>query len=120
MSKYRRILLVDDELDICLSLSELLQADGHAVDYFTSPVSVEDFFKNNHKCIDLVITDYHIDSSVNGLDMIKRLHQIAEVPYLLMSGNLGAVTDVYCRNEIKRIEKPFDPDLFMRLLHSGF
>jgi hypothetical protein len=52
--------------------------------------------------------------------MMKKLHQIAEVPYLLMSGNLGAVTDVYCRNEIKRIEKPFDPDLFMRLLHSGF
>jgi hypothetical protein len=36
--------------------------------------------------------------------MMKKLHQIAEVPYLLMSGNLGAVTDVYCTNEIQRIE----------------
>ncbi len=47
------ILLVDDELEMCLSLSELLRDEGYATLYVTNPLDVPSLLRQEQ--IDLIL-----------------------------------------------------------------
>ena len=65
----RRILLVDDELAILLTLKAVLEMSGFEVDTATSAREARSRIKNNE--YHMVITDMRMESEKAGLEVVK-------------------------------------------------
>lgn len=76
-----RILVVDDEPDILLTLKAILEGRGHYVKTFDNPAEALNHLRssssNNNgdtRYYDLVITDYRMPNScISGSDLAKRV-----------------------------------------------
>ena len=77
-----RILVVDDEPDILLTLNAVLSEQGHYVKTFDNPIEALNHLtsssSNNNGVVtpyyDLIITDHKMpDSGITGLDLAKRV-----------------------------------------------
>jgi DNA-binding response OmpR family regulator len=70
MMKRRQILLVDDELDITLTLKSVLEYSGFKVDLFNDPLLALQNFKSNF--YDLLILDFKMPK-MNGFDLYEKI-----------------------------------------------
>ena len=70
-----RILVVDDEPDILLVLSALLERWGHYVKTFDKPAQALEHIASEDVHYDLVITDYRMPGGISGLDLAKQLKE---------------------------------------------
>ena len=70
-----RILVVDDEPDILLGLSSLLERLGHYVKTFDNPAQALEHIASGDVDYDLVITDYRIPGGRSGLDLAKQVKE---------------------------------------------
>jgi CheY-like chemotaxis protein len=68
-----RILVVDDEPDILLGLSALLERLGHDVKTFDDPAQALEHITTGNIDYDLVITDYRMPGGISGLDLAKQV-----------------------------------------------
>ena len=78
----KRILLVDDESDVCLVLREVLSENGFVVDSYENPTLALEKFKAHS--YDLVVLDIKM-LELNGFDLyreIKRFNQKVKVCFL--------------------------------------
>jgi len=66
----KRILVVDDELDICLVLKIVLENNGFIVNYYCNPILALDEFKSNF--YDLIILDIQMPD-MNGIQLYKEI-----------------------------------------------
>ncbi len=69
----RRILLVDDELAILLTLRAILEMDGFEVDTATSAKEAERKMKNG--VFEMVITDMRMENETAGYEVIRKARQ---------------------------------------------
>ncbi len=67
------ILLVDDELEMCLSLSELLRDEGYATLYVTNPLDVPSLLRQEQ--IDLILMDVKMPE-IGGIDLLKTVKKL--------------------------------------------
>ena len=84
----KRILVVDDEPDICLVLKIVLEKTGFIVDYYYNPILALDEFKPN--VYDLIILDIQMPD-INGLQLyreIKKRDIKAKVCFLTASESI--------------------------------
>jgi DNA-binding response OmpR family regulator len=84
----KRILVVDDEQDICLFLKIVLEQNGFLVDYYYSPILALNEFKSNF--YDLIILDIQMPY-INGLQLyreIKKKDIKAKICFLTASETL--------------------------------
>jgi len=65
-----RILVVDDDADVALALSDILSSRGHRVDVATTVRSVLELLENNP--YDLVLTDTHLPE-IDGLSLYREI-----------------------------------------------
>jgi CheY-like chemotaxis protein len=74
-----RILVVDDDHDILLTLNAVLSGRGHYVETFDNPVEALEHLtssNNGATSYDLVITDHRMPGSgISGLDLAKRVKE---------------------------------------------
>jgi CheY-like chemotaxis protein len=70
-----RILVVDDEPNILLGLSALLERLGHYVKTFDKPAQALEHVASGDVDYDLVITDYRMPGGISGLDLAKRVKE---------------------------------------------
>ena len=86
------ILIVDDELKICLTLSEILQKRGYQALYCTNPLEVIPAIRSN--TVDLLL----IDVKMPGLDGVYLLRSIkaemSALPVIMISGHATVDTVV--------------------------
>jgi DNA-binding response OmpR family regulator len=68
----KRILVVDDELDICLMLKVVLEKNEFIVDYYYNPILALNEFKSNF--YDLIILDIKMPY-INGLQLYREIKQ---------------------------------------------
>jgi DNA-binding NtrC family response regulator len=74
MSKLK-IMIVDDEVDICNLFRDALQVAGYEVRAFTDPTeALEDFSLHNEE-YGVIITDVRMPE-MSGIELIKRVNQI--------------------------------------------
>jgi len=73
ISKQKRILIIDDEEDITISLSKVLEQYGFRTDYFVDPVVAYSNFKGGQ--YDLVILDIKMPE-IDGFDLYKKIREI--------------------------------------------
>ena len=70
-----RILVVDDEPDILLGISALLERRGHYVKTFDKPAQALEHIASGDVHYDLVITDYRMPGGITGLDLAKQVKE---------------------------------------------
>ena len=110
-----KILIIDDEIDICKQLSGLLNDRGFKCNYcISSDEGINEFKKNSYS---LVILDIWLNNSkFDGFQTLEEIKELNEtVPIIMISGHGNIETAV---NSIKKgaydfIEKPIDGDLLI-------
>jgi CheY-like chemotaxis protein len=136
-----RILVVDDEPDILLTLNMVLSGRGHYVKTFDNPVEALNHLtssSNNSGLTpnyDLVITDHRMPGSgMSGLDLAKRVKEHnntakrrRETKVFLMSGsfNVSSLPEEFIealKSEIvdEFIQKPISNDKLTSIVEESF
>ncbi len=71
----KRVLLVDDEPDLNLTIKMVLEENGFKVDSFTDPLSALENFKGEAGSYDLVILDMKMPG-INGFELYRQIKKI--------------------------------------------
>ena len=73
----KRVLIVDDEPDLTLSLKMTLEENGFKVNSFTDPVSALENYKEEAGMYDLLILDMKMPQ-MNGFELYRQIKKIDE------------------------------------------
>ncbi len=133
-----RILVVDDEPDILLTLKAILEGRGHYVKTFDNPAKALNHLTssgNNNNIgdtpyYDLVITDYRMPGSgISGSDLAKQVKEQTKrkTSVFLMSGsfNESSLPEEFIQ-ALKSgivdefIQKPFSNDKLIAIIEKNF
>jgi len=120
------ILIIDDEVEICLNLKDVLGFEGYDADYAIT--AKETFQKIEQKVYDLLLVDIKLEGRISGIDIIKSFRDKRERPKIIVisaipldglepSFQLGGITtliDGY-------LDKPTcsDPEKFMAVVRRA-
>lgn len=109
-----KILIIEDEISICLELVELLENEGYEADYLKSFENAkEDILSAN---ADLLLLDINIPG-MNGEMLLREIRKKSEVPVIMVTSRTGEVDEVLCMSygADDYITKPYNPTIL--LLH---
>ncbi len=117
-----RILIVDDEQSILLSISELLKDYGYTVTSFSSAKSAFDAFKKDPGQFDLVITDMTMPEMTGEELSLGILDIRPEFPIILCTGHSDNISkNKALRMGIKKFfQKPVDGTDILILIRKIF
>lgn len=131
--KRARILIVDDEPDILLALSVVLEGRGHYIKMFDNPSEALSHLTSSSNGIapyDLVITDHRMPGSgISGLDLAKQVKEYTRkrIKVFLMSGsvNVSSLPKEFSealQSEIvdEFIQKPIPNDKLITVVEKRF
>jgi PAS domain S-box-containing protein len=108
-----RVLVVDDDLGILRTLSEILEVDGCVVN--TAQDGKEALARVEESPVDVVVTDV-VMPRMDGLDLFTRLHQIhPDIPVLMMTAFTYDKDHIIKRSRMRGLKsvvfkKPVDPE----------
>jgi DNA-binding response OmpR family regulator len=120
MLKMKKILIVDDEPDICLTLANVLEGERFAVDTFDDPLlALQDFRKDSY---DLLILDIKM-KKMNGLELYKEIKKVdnkVKVCFLTaIKFNYKAFKDVLSDlNKNQFIQKPIQNEELIKIINK--
>ena len=120
MHKMKRILVVDDEHDTCLTLTNVLEDNRVVVDAFDDPrLALENFRKDLY---DLLILDIKMEK-MNGLELyteIKKIDNKVKVCFLTAGQfNYGPFIDVLGNlKENQFIQKPIENEKLIKIINE--
>jgi len=112
-----RILVVDDQKTVRLTLSQALKAEGHEADTADSGRVAQ--LKLQEEVYDLVLLDLHLDGDADGLEHLVKLLKLSPgLPVVVCTAQASIETAVEAmrRGALDYLEKPFTPDLLRRVL----
>ena len=120
MHKMKKILIVDDEPDICLTLANVLEGNGFVVDTFDDPLlALQDFRKDLY---DLLILDIKMEK-MNGFELYEEIRMIddkVKVCFLTANKSIyGAFIQV--SNELKEnqfIQIPIQNEDLVKIINE--
>jgi len=102
----RKVLIVEDEGDMCLLLNIMLNGKDMELDHVKSIALAEEYLQNEHPA--LIILDNKLPDGfgVDFIPVIKKNHSSSKI--IMISGYDGAVKDVAIENGADIfLEKPF-------------
>ena len=119
MLKTKKILVVDDESDICLTLANVLGGDRFVVHTFDDPLlALENFRKDSY---DLLIIDIKMEK-MNGLELYKEIKKIdnkVKVCFLTaIKFNYKTFKDVSDLKENQIIQKPIQNEELIKIINE--
>ena len=81
---FSKILIVDDELEVCLSLSEVLRGKGYNAIHCSDPEEILPLLEREH--IGLAIMDVRMPT-IGGIDLLKQIRsRFDQLPVIMISG----------------------------------
>ncbi|TKJ39727.1 hypothetical protein CEE37_10635 [candidate division LCP-89 bacterium B3_LCP] len=113
-----RILIVDDEADICILLAEALASEEWIVEWTTRPLQALDSIKSEP--FDLVLLDIKMPE-ISGLELLPQIKQASpETAVTMMSayGNVAMAVEAMKEGAEDYLEKPFQDFEQVRLAIS--
>jgi two-component SAPR family response regulator len=121
--KRRKILVVDDESDITLAITMILEESGSKVDSYNDPVLALQNFKANF--YDLIILDIKMPK-MNGFDLCEKIIKIddrVKVCFLTAWGEFRDYelrkTNTLCKEgKIQFIQKPIENEKLIELIDA--
>ena len=103
-----RILVVDDEISIVMTLKTLLADEGHKVEGVLSGTEAQELIKETK--FDLMISDIRMNP-INGMELLKFAHEATPCMTVIMLTAYGQVDPAIAAMELgafEYIKKPFD------------
>jgi two-component system chemotaxis response regulator CheY len=112
------ILVVDDDLSLCASLSQFLERNGYTV--YSAGDALQALDVMERQPVDLIITDYlmpHVDG-IRFTQMLKADPRFASIPVLLITASPDvATTDNGLRKGVAMmLQKPVDMGQLLNLV----
>lgn len=107
-----KVVIIDDEVDICFILAYEIQSLGHSVAQFYSAIEAQKYFES--ESADLVICDFQMPK-LSGLELFKWLKKInKDIPFIVLTGeshmnteellNEGIADILFKPQDLKRLE----------------
>ena len=123
MGEIKKILLIDDDFNQCVTLKKILDAKGYQT--FTAANSKEAFKLVAETDFDLVLTDLVLKGDKNGVEIFKEMKKIKpnikvmlftgygpeEEHHLLMEAQLEGMLDEWLR-------KPIEPEELIKAIEK--
>ena len=104
-----RILIADDEPEICRFISDLLRGPGREI---VSATTVDEAIQTHEKTpCDIVISDINFNASATGLDLVRAVKSAtpaAEVVLMSGFGTLDTAVEAVRAGAFDYVSKPFD------------
>jgi hypothetical protein len=106
------VLLVDDDAAVLAASQLLFEIDGFEVIAAASPREVTSKLESAPEPIDLIVTDYHLRDTLNGIDVITAVRERygRTIPAIVMTGDTSPSIE---EDKIARLEvlsKPIEPE----------
>ncbi|MEA3420334.1 MAG: response regulator [Acidobacteriota bacterium] len=114
-----RILIVEDERELCHHLKRELEKEGWRVDVAYDGIEGLEFFKGNH--IDVVVADIKMPK-MNGLEMLKNCREITDdfVSIIITGhGDYEKAIDALKLGVFDYLKKPFSLEEFITSVKRG-
>ena len=114
----KKMLVVDDDMDVLSSTTSLLRSWGCVVSEASSFLQVEQLLRDGLTW-DFIVSDYQLGGSKNGIDVIAlvRQHHDKPIPSILISGDTSpAVLKSAEANGYPLLQKPVKPGKFRSLI----
>ena len=114
-----KILIIDDDLDMCLVLSKFLLRNGYDVETANSGIKGITKFKEDN--FDIVICDFRLGDR-DGKDILKEIKAISpETIVLIITGysDIKIAVDVIKMGAFDYITKPLIPDEVLNVLSAA-
>ncbi len=105
-----KILIIDDNIDICQLLERFFKKKGHDTKFFTSEVNALDYLKTN-EC-DLVFCDFRLPK-MDGKEVLEKIKQIdPTIQVVIITGysDVKTAVDVIKLGAFDYVTKPLFPD----------
>jgi PAS domain S-box-containing protein len=85
----RTIWLVDNDLNICLAMKQLLETWDCSIISAASLADLQALVDIGNDHADILIVDYHLDDAINGLDVAEQINHLrsAPLPVLMITAN---------------------------------
>jgi DNA-binding response OmpR family regulator len=115
MHKMNRIFVVDDEPDICLTLTNVLEDNGFVVHAFDDPLLALEYFRKD--LYDLLILDIKMEK-MNGLQLyreIKKIDNKVKVCFLTARAFMDVFNDL---KENQFIQKPIENKELIKIINE--
>jgi DNA-binding response OmpR family regulator len=106
MKKKKKVMVVDDELDLSLLLKTLLEENNFRVDWYTDPVLALNKFKRNF--YDLLLLDIKMPK-MNGFELYRELKKIEKRVKVCF---LTALTELYEYDKFKEEVSPKEDERY--------
>jgi DNA-binding response OmpR family regulator len=107
LSRYRRVLVVEDDERIALLLADVLNYDGYEVDIVHDGAEALEYVRGRRP--DAILLDLRLPT-VHGWDFVERYRDVTEgqsIPIIVVSG-AGPIPDsMYAMGVRQFIAKPF-------------
>lgn len=113
MAKSMKIMVVDDEQIIRISLEDELKDAGYVVEAFENAVAALDTLQNQR--FDLVISDIKMPE-MDGLEFLEKIKDLRPDTFVLMMtayGSIETAVDAMKKGAYDYLNKPFDMDELM-------
>lgn len=112
-----KILIVDDEKEICEEFKAILQEEGHEVEVALS--GADGLEKIEHTTFDLVFLDV-LMPRMEGREVFERIKRICAVPVAIMSGYIppNKEKEILALGAIACLKKPLDLERIRSLIGS--
>lgn len=115
-----KILLIDDDVDMCALLTRFLTKNGYEVEAAHSGIKGIEKFKDNS--FDIVICDYRLGDKKNGKDVLVEIKQHnPRTIVLIITGysDIKMAVDVIKAGAYDYITKPLIPDEILSVLKKA-
>lgn len=116
----KKILVVDDEINVCKSIKQAILHENHEID--TALSGEEALEKDAENTYDLIITDLMMPG-ISGLDLLKILKsRRPEIMVIMVTGypTIKTAVDSIRIGAFDYIPKPFTPDELRSLVSRAF
>ena len=118
---HKKILIVDDEEDICLLIQGLLEDEGYETLTASKSAQAYDIIDNENP--DLIIQDIWLqEKEGDGIDILKTVKKTRDdLPFIMISGH-GTIETAVSAIKLGAydfIEKPFQSDRLLLMIHRA-
>jgi two-component system, NtrC family, response regulator HydG len=116
----KRILVIDDDVDMCLLLNRFLTKNGYEVDTANSGLKGIEKFKEQKA--DIVLCDFRLGDKKDGKDVLREIKQMApQTIVLIITGysDIKTAVDVIKLGAFDYMSKPLIPDEVLNILNNA-
>jgi two-component system, OmpR family, response regulator len=117
---FKKILLIDDDLELCEELVDTLKSEGHQVECIHEAETAEGLIKNRD--FDTILLDYKMPG-MTGIDLLKKLKAAGiKSEIIVVSGKPFIEKDIMNEGLTSMVKgvipKPINPDILLKMIQS--